>query len=107
FHGCSPFAFDSPARCPATSTNHTQSFSIGRGADTLMQFNVKVVDPNSSVAVPMPALGARRSSTPAIQAQCPLYLQQHPNIGTAADRRLVPAPHSCGASKKRLQSVTR
>src|SRR6266508_1155919 len=39
FHGCSPFAFNSPARCPATSTNHTQSFSIGRGAETLMQIN--------------------------------------------------------------------
>src|SRR5262249_35933779 len=39
FHGCSPFAFNSPARRPATSTNHTQSFAIGRGAETLMQSN--------------------------------------------------------------------
>src|SRR5262245_46024233 len=44
FHGCSPFAFNSPARCPATSTNHTHSFSIGRGAETLMQINCEIND---------------------------------------------------------------
>src|SRR5262245_5209414 len=31
------FAFNSPARCPATSTNHTKS--IGRGTETLLQIN--------------------------------------------------------------------
>src|SRR5258705_12529879 len=54
FHGCSPFAFNSPARCPATSTNHT----IGRGAETLMQINCGAVDPNGSAAVPISANGS-------------------------------------------------
>jgi hypothetical protein len=39
------------------STNHTQSFSIGPGAETLMQINCESRDPKSSVAVPMSALG--------------------------------------------------
>jgi hypothetical protein len=30
FHCRSPFAFNLPARCPATTKNHTRSFSIGQ-----------------------------------------------------------------------------
>src|ERR1700741_4490538 len=37
FHGCSPSIY--LLDVSATSTNHTQSFSIGRGAETLMQIN--------------------------------------------------------------------
>src|SRR5262245_29657510 len=42
-------------------TNHTQSFSIGRGAETLMQINCERHRSNSSVAVPMSALGQNQT----------------------------------------------
>src|SRR5262249_53217731 len=71
FHGCSLFAFTSPARCPAPSTNHTQLFSIPRGAKTLMQINCESRRSQSSVAVPVSALVISGNS--AQETRRPLY----------------------------------
>src|SRR5262249_15875333 len=43
------------------------------------------------------------SATSGTLAQCPLYLQERPNIGTAAKRRFVPKADVSRCSNVRLQ----
>jgi hypothetical protein len=52
FRGCSPFAFDSPARRLAISKITPNHFLLGEAQKVLMQINCEAADPDGSVAVP-------------------------------------------------------
>src|SRR5258706_16280867 len=57
FRGCSPFAFDSPARRLAISKITPCHFLLGEAQKVLMQINCEAADPDGSVAVPLSASG--------------------------------------------------
>src|SRR5262249_5012917 len=68
---------------------------------------------HSKIDPPMTALGqSRQIDTPAKRAQCPLHLQERPNMGIAAKRRdgqvwgPGPGAKDCGRSLAPLQSRT-
>src|SRR5260370_42232977 len=69
FHGCSPFAFDSPARRPAISKITPSHFLLGEAQKVLMQINCEAVDPDGSVAVPLSANGVKNGSDSASSAR--------------------------------------
>src|SRR5258708_28666968 len=64
FHGCSLFAFDSPARRPAISKITPSHLLLGEAQKVLMQINCEAADPDGSVAVPLSTSGQKRKSRP-------------------------------------------
>src|SRR5258706_14443485 len=96
FRGCSPFAFDSPARRLVISKITPSHFLLGEAQKVLMQINCEAADPDGSVAVPLSASGQKR-------ALLRLSGKSAVAPGTDITRwarhvRFVPGPDSCVAS---------